>query len=181
MTASIAPIGPAKRNAHAESYRARPQFAVSILKLAVMSLATLGLYQFYWHYQQWKAIKERDREDLSPGWRAFFSRLWAFSLFPRIEEQARWNKIDLQWGGGLLAVAYLLIEVTWRLPSPFDLVGLLSFTPLILVQMTINRLNAALAPEAPKNDEFSGWNIVALVIGAILLFLIAVGSFLPDK
>jgi len=181
MTASISSIAPGAVAESQARYRAEPQFAVSILKLIVMNLATIGIYQYYWHYKQWVAIREREGGSVSPGARAVFGRLFAFDLFPRIRATAQANRIDVQWGGTALAFLYLLATAMWRLPEPYDLLGLFSFTPLIFVQATINKMNAELAPAAPKNDGFSAWNIAGMVLGVILLSLIVIGVMMPEK
>ena len=52
-----------------------PYFEVALGKVVVMSLVTFGLYELYWMYQQWKRVKIRTMEDLSPFWRTFFAPL----------------------------------------------------------------------------------------------------------
>jgi len=95
-----------------DSYRATPQFAVSLGKLAILSIVTFGIYDLYWAYQQWDAIRRRENEDLSPFWRAFFAPLWGFSLFPRIQKLAEMHHVPVNWSGGALAVVYLLLGAT---------------------------------------------------------------------
>lgn len=161
------------------SYRAAPQFAVSLTKLVVMSLCTFGLYELYWAYKHWDAQRRREQENLSPFWRAFFAPLWAFSLFPRIRRITATYGVPATWSGSGLALGYFLIHLTWRLPDPYWLISLLGFLPLLVVQRSVNALNAAVAPEAPRNDTYSGVNVVAILVGGLLLLLAIVGTFLP--
>lgn len=52
---------------------APPFFPVSRLKLLVMFFSTLGLYQMYWLYKNWKMVRLRtDEKNIMPFWRAFF-------------------------------------------------------------------------------------------------------------
>ena len=161
------------------SYRATPQFAVSLSKLVVMSLCTLGLYEVYWAYKQWDAQRSREQEQLSPFWRAFFAPLWGFSLFPRIQRITAQYGVPATWSGSGLALGYFLLRLAWRLPDPYWLVTIFGFLPLLVVQRSINQLNAAIAPEAPRNDSYSGLNVAIIVIGGILLLLAILGTLRP--
>jgi len=63
-------------------------FPVSKLKLILMSLCTLGLYELYWFYKNWKLIKTRTGQNQSPFWRAFFSIIFCYQLFKHIQVSA---------------------------------------------------------------------------------------------
>jgi len=162
--------------ANVESYRANPQFAVSTSKFVVISLCSLGFYQLYWAYKHWDAQRRRDQEDLSPFWRAFFAPLWGFSLLPRLQRITAVYGAPATWSGSALALAYFLLGIAWRLPDPWWLVSILSFLPLLVVQRSINRLNALVAPDAPRNDSYSGLNVVLIVIGGLVLLLAILGT-----
>jgi hypothetical protein len=164
---------------HLESYRVAPLFAVSLVKLAVMSLCTLGLYELYWAYKHWDAERRRERENLSPFWRAFFAPLWGFSLFPRIQRLAATHGVPATWSGSGLGLSYFLLNLTWRLPGALWLVSLLKVVPLLFVQRSVNTLNAAVVPSAPRNEGFSGVNIAAILVGGLLLLFAIWGSLLP--
>ena len=69
----------------------------------------------------------------------------------------------------------------WRLPDPYWLVSYLSFVPLLPVQSAVNRLNSVAAPDAPRNDSYSGANVVMIVVGGLLLALAIFGTFLPAE
>lgn len=177
MTVSLPP--PATP-AEIDAYRAAPHFAVSLSKLTVMSLFTLGLYEVYWCYKQWQAERQREHADLSPFWRAFFAPLWGFSLFPRIQGRAAKHGVTTSWSPTALALCFLLLNAAWRLPDPYWLVSIFSFVPLLFVQQSVNALNAAIAPEADRNDRYSGKNVFIIVVGAILLLLVILGALAPD-
>ena len=163
-----------------DAYRATPQFAVSVPKLVVMSLCTFGIYEAYWAYKQWNAYRRREQEDLSPFWRAVFAPLFAFSLLPRIQRVTTTYGVPATWSGSALATVYLLINISWRIPGPFWLLSLLRFLPLVVVQRSINELNATVAPEAPRNDKYSGLNVAMIVIGGLFLLLAILGTLLPE-
>lgn len=160
-------------------YRTTPQFAVSVGKFAVMSLCTFGFYELYWAYKHWDAVRRREQESLSPFWRAFFAPLWGFSLLPRLQQLTAVYGVPATWSGSGLALAYFLLHIAYRLPGALWLVSLLSFLPLLVVQRSVNELNRAVAPEAPRNDSYSGLNVVGIVLGGTIILLAIVGTLVP--
>jgi hypothetical protein len=57
-----------------------------------------------------------------------------------------------------------------------------AFLPLLLIQRTVNEINAAVAPKTPLNDKYSGANMLGIVVGALCLLLIVYGLFfLPES
>lgn len=162
-----------------EAYRTTPQFGMSVAKLAVLAVCSFGLYEIYWSYKQWDALRRREHESLMPFWRAFFAPLWGFSLFSRVQQLTAAHLVPATWSSTGLGLAYLVIHVSWRLPDPYWLVSMLSFIPLLVVQRSINALNAVAAPEAPRNDRYSAWNIVLIVVGGLFVLLAILGTLLP--
>jgi hypothetical protein len=160
------------------AYRTTPQFAVSLPKLAVMSLCTFGIYEVYWAYKQWDAQRRREQEELSPFWRAVFEPLWGFSLLPRLQRITAQYRVPATWSGSALATVYFVLHVFVRLPDPLWLVSLFSFVPLLIVQRSINALNREVAPDAPRNDSYSGLNVATIIVGGLLLLLAILGTLL---
>jgi len=156
-------------------------FPVSKLKLILMSLCTLGLYEFYWFYKNWKLIKTRTGQNLSPFWRAFFSIIFGYQLFKHIQVSADSNDCKSSINPGWLFIGYIALNTTWRLPDPFFIISLLTFLPLLSVQGVINDLNLKTAPRADRNNNFSVTNFVVIIIGGLLVILSVVGSLIPSS
>jgi len=154
-------------------------FSTSTAKLIVMSICTLGLYEFYWFYKNWVLIKSRTGKGIMPFWRAFFAPLWSYSCFTRINESAQECKIPDSLSAGLLAIAYFILQALWRLPDPFWLISILSFAPIIPANTLALKLNQALVPGFRNNENFSGWNWFGIIVGGIVFLLATVGTFLP--
>jgi len=157
-----------------------PFFAVSALKLVVMSLCTFGLYEVYWFYRQWKSLKELGRaRGVSPVPRAIFAVLFCYQCFARIrdysEDQLPGGKAFL---AGPLAAAWIISTLVWRLPEPYSLISFLSSLFLVPVQACANRLNAKEAPGHDRNARIQGWNWLAVTAGALLFILSIVGAFI---
>jgi hypothetical protein len=152
-------------------------FPVSPLKLVVMSTVTFGLYEVYWFYQNWKLIKQRTGLNIMPFWRAVFGVLFCYPFFREVEDAAASRKISFPASPGLLAVAWIILALTSRLPVPYWLICWLTPLVLIPVQDTVNRLNAVIVPGHDPNSRFSGWNIAGVLIGGILFVFSMIGAF----
>jgi hypothetical protein len=131
-------------------------FPVSKTKLILMSISTLGLYEIYWFYKNWNHIKIR-------------------TLFKTVQESADAHRGRQEINPGWLAVGYILLSITYKLPDPFWVVSLLAFLPLLPVQGAINSINARVAPAADRNSNFSVKNIFVMIIGSLLLALATLG------
>ena len=98
---------------------------VSMTRFIVYSICSLGLYELFWAYRNWKFIKERDRSGIMPFWRSVFLPLWCYSLTKDIADSrggARSSVVTL------VAGAYFLISILWKLPDPYSV----SYTHLTL-------------------------------------------------
>jgi len=157
-----------------------PYFAVGIVKLAVLSVVSLGFYELYWFYQQWKHECDRTGDRLNPVARAVFAPLFAYSLFVRVEKQLVGDEFEDLSSAGFMAFAFFALTAAGHLPDPYWLVGLLAFLPLLPVQVAINRLNGRRAPEAPRNTRFTRANFALIVLGSLALGLVVLGLLVQE-
>jgi hypothetical protein len=155
-------------------------FAVTLRKLTLMSIGTLGLYQIYWFYKNWKCVQQHSGDKVSAPIRAVFYPLVSYALFRRVRERAAAAQIEGGLQAGLLAAAVFVLSFLWRLPDPWWLAGLAVFLPMLPVQSSVNEINARLAPQAEPNAGFSGGNIAGMIVGGLVLLLAVVGMFLPE-
>lgn len=156
-------------------------FSVSLLKLGILSVTTLGLYELYWMYQNWKLIKKRTGHNLSPFWRSFFGVLFVYPLLKDISSTFESHPTagkNISLSAGLLAIFWILLTISYRLPDPFWLICILSFIPLLFVQTEVNRFNAMIASHHPLNSQFTWANWLWIILGSIFLILAIVGTFL---
>lgn len=152
-------------------------FPVSLTKLVVMHFCTVGMYQLFWFYENWKLILERERSEASPFWKTFFIFIYSFTLFEKIRSSAVSLKIPHSISVHILAAGWIVLSTLWILPDPYGLVALLSIVFLIPVQQAANRVNELLVPGHDRNERFTALNIVAVVIGGLLLILVVIGTF----
>ena len=165
----------------ADSVLAPTYFAVSPLKLLVMSTCTLGLYEIYWYYKHWCSVKEREKSDISPLGRAFFAFIFCYSLFKRIQATGQSHNIPRTIAPGPLAAGFILLSVLYKLPDPYWLLSFFAVLFLVPVQMAANEINLATSPKHDRNSTLSKWNLVAVVIGGLCFALALVATFLPSK
>lgn len=156
-----------------------PFFSVATHKFAVMCIVTLGLYQYYWLFLQWRRLARMTMHPISPFWRTFFAPLWGFSFCSRVHNRGRIEGAHPNWNAVALGAAYLVLSIAWRLPDPWSLIPLLSFVPLVPVQQTIERINARHAAGPLPNRSYTTANRIGIVVGGLLLLLAIIGSLLP--
>ena len=154
-------------------------FPVSITKFLVMHFCTLGGYQFYWFYENWKIIREREQTAISPFWRTFFAFIFCYALFETIRNSAASHKMPQLASPPVLATVWILLSMLWILPDPYWLASFLSIGLLVPIQQMANWINQSSAPNAARNDRFTAWNKFAIVIGGPLFIIGAIAAFLP--
>lgn len=167
-----------------------PFFAVSLLKLAVMSICTHGLYEIYWFYKNWNLIKQRERASMTPFWRAVFAYFFCYECFSRIDARAASLGLNRSAPAGLLAAGWIVTSfLGWglndvfgmALPDPYSWLPALAFVFMLPVQALANRVNATIAPQHDPNQRLTAWNLVSLgvLIAAVIAALIF-NFVLPD-
>jgi hypothetical protein len=156
-----------------------PFFGASGMKLSVLSLATLGLYQIFWFYKNWRRVKARSGRDISPFWRAFFSPLYCYAFATEVNSAAKSANLAPRVNPGLVAVTYAGLILLQRLPDPYWLVCLLSFVPLIPIARQIRAIHETIRPGFEPEARWNGWSYVTLAVGGILAGLAVIDIFAP--
>jgi hypothetical protein len=156
-------------------------FPVSLVKLGVLSVCTLGIYQIYWFYQNWRLVQAREGTDISPVWRGIFGVFFCRSLFQRVREHGMFHGITPAFSVGGMAAGWIIATLGSRLPDPYWLITFTSILFLFPVQSYVNRINLAVVPGHEPNDRFTGWNWFGVVVGGVFLFLVAVAFMLPEE
>jgi hypothetical protein len=162
-----------------ESYLAF--YPISLRKLVVMSVCTLGLYEVYWFFCHWMYIRDAERSRLSPVVRAIFPLIFVYPLFRKIRSSAKTTGTPTGIAAGPLALGWIVFKGMGVLPPPFLLLSLLSVLYLLPAQRVANSINAVTDPGHDPNDTFSTWNKIAIVIGGIIVLFAIVGSFVSPK
>lgn len=158
-----------------------PFFAVSPLKLVVLSICTFGLYKIYWFWRNWNRIRVSGEPEITPSLRAIFAVFYCYPCFIRIKLVGISRGVTPAPPIGILAICYILTALSWRLPPPIYLGGLLTVVFLLPIQSYVNRINAVVSPGHDPNSRFSVWNWIAVLAGGLLFIFAVIGSFLPNE
>ncbi len=151
-------------------------YAVSPKKFIILSITTFGLFEFYWFYKNWQAIKRHNGSKISPFWRSVFIFFTCNQLFKEILHSAKINGYAEKYSPGWITFFYIALAILWRLPDPWWIISTFSFVPLLSVQRAINFNNSKVNPNYIKNNKFSGRVIMVIAIGGALLFLVLMGT-----
>ena len=155
-------------------------FPVSLVKLVVLSVCTLGLYEIYWFYKNWYFVKRREKSDIIPAARSIFAFFFCYALFRRVSDSAAKTNGNRP-PAGALAAGWIVTTLLWRLPDPYWLVSFAAVLFMLPIQSAINSINAKEAPDHDRNGRFSAWNIAGVVIGGLFVILGVIGTFLPAE
>ncbi|MCD8551211.1 MAG: hypothetical protein LRY75_19815 [Shewanella xiamenensis] len=110
-----------------------PLFHVSLAKFVIMFFATFGLYQIYWFYKQWQALKEYYDLDVWPIARCIFTVFFTHSLFVYVNEYIKEDNRSYRWNYSALATAYVLLVVVSSVLNQIETLP----TSLILISIVI--------------------------------------------
>ena len=169
-------------------------FAITPTRLILFSILTMNLYELYWFYRNWDAVKRAEGSNIQPFWRAWFSIFFAYDLFKRVVRSAKESGYMGSASAGWLAAAYIVLYVVGNAWGSMDaastgtdpLTYLLWFMvsicivplPLLPIQSAINQHNSKVAPAKPLTKTFTGWEVAIILGGIIFMALIIIGSLL---
>ena len=158
-----------------------PFFAVAPWKVLLMCVVTMGLYQVYWFYANWRLVQRRERSEIWPVPRAIFGLFFCNALFQRMRRFGKERGVAgaESFSAGALATTWIIGSLAWRLPAPFTLVGLAAWIALLPVQSYASRVNAHVAPEADRNARLTWLNWIAVVLGGAFFVLVVIGLTVP--
>ena len=165
-------------------------YVMSKTKLAIMCVATFGIYDIYWFYKNWKAVQAIDPKVKHPFWRAFFAIFYCYSFFKLVQNRAADAKYPKNVYADLLAPIYivlLLVGNFWGratitnqwLDLALFVITTLGFVPLLFVQDAINYLDSKDATAKVKTT-FSTFALIVAILGSLTMLLAFVGTLFPE-
>lgn len=153
-------------------------YVISINKLLVMSIATLGLYEIYWFYKHFKSFKMEREWKITPWARALFAGFMSYSLFKEVVKAVKdVDKTRGNLNAGGLAIVYFILVSLWRLQEPYWWLSIFSVLPLIPVQNAINFYWKNKYGSKIAQSGFGTGNYIWSIIGGIILLLALNGTF----
>jgi len=154
-------------------------YVVSPKKFLLLFIGTLGMYQLYWFYENWRKYKYENNLSLWPVPRAIFSIFFTHSLFRKINEELGFKEGKEKWDYATAATLFVLFTLISNADSLFDRVfgELISiFIVLVMVPLTAwvlygaqLKINLACGSvDGEENSKITGVNIIWLVVGGLL-------------
>ena len=161
---------------------AQPFFAVGLVQLLLLGIATFGLYQLHWFLMHWRHLRDCRGERVSPAIRGIlFAGVFIFPLAYRFGKVARSRAVGSPVVTLLLATVWLVLSLAillTRAPVPVTLVPLV---PLAGLQAVVNRTNRTLSPGHNPNARLTVGNWVLVAIGGLLMLLVTLVTALPPQ
>ena len=158
-----------------------PFYCVSAIKLSVLSLTTLGLYELFWFYKNWKLVRASSGRDISPFWRALFSPLFCYSFGRTVNSAAESVNVARRISPALIAAIYAGLLALERLPDPYWLICLFTFVPLLSIARQIRRVHEAIRPGFESAVGWGGWSVATLGVGGPLTALLVIATFVIES
>lgn len=164
-----------------------PFYVVSITKLVLLYVATLGFYSVYWFWKHWSRHKRDKKLDIWPVPRAIFGIFFANSLNQEIDQRLRRSGQRYSWSPEMWAGAFVISAIVGRIisripdavlpPLPGFAIGML-FMVLNIMSLVQAQRAANLAcgdPDGDRNSRLTAANWVWLVLGALFWIVIGLG------
>jgi len=152
-------------------------YSISWQRFLFLSIITFGLFEVFWFYKNWKAVKKFENSKIIPLGRAVFAILNCYWLFKRILKSA--GRLDNQWNASfysplLIAISYIVLvmiycEINTKSVYLMCLMNAISIAPLLIVQQAANYSNEKNHQIVVKN-EFSVLTAIVFVFFAFFLF-----------
>lgn len=158
-------------------------YPVSLPVFLLLSIATGGLYGFYWALKNWQWLKTQQGRAIWPPARALFMPLTNVALFHAVAKHAAPERA----GAGLplsimLAALYLATVVgQFYLPDRLSLAPLaLGIVILAVPAARIAGLNARRPDIIQRYSRFGWEKVLTLVVGLLMWGITLIGFVLPD-
>jgi hypothetical protein len=162
-------------------------YVVSPFKFSLLFLATLGIYQVYWFYRNWKRVSQLMHDNLWPIPRALFSVFFTHSLFRWVDQKLSRLEKPFEWSASGTATQVVLLNILISLldraagrslGSPWTDFASLALLPVLLLpllraQKAINHLSGD--PLGESNRALTVANVAWLLVGGVLWVLMAAG------
>ena len=87
-------------------------YSISLPRLLICSILSGGIYDMYWSYRQWRAVKRYQHAHLSPMLRSIANLLFIYPLFRKIYHSAATLRYIPRFPAGLAALTYIFINTT---------------------------------------------------------------------
>lgn len=170
-------------------------FSVSLLRLFLASLFSFGLYDVYWAYKNWEAVRNYKKDDsIYPFFRSwFFGIFYIYPLFSQIKQSCTSTK-PVRSLFGLCSVVYtilymikiLLIRLSDKTADEEVSIGLFLFSMIVTllsalfllpIQKAVNEHNHKLNPEQRPLNFFYPGELAVIIIPLTAVTFFALNGY----
>ena len=147
-------------------------FVPSAFKLVIMILFTGGLYQAFWFYKNWGAIKDSGKK-CNPLRRTYCSPLTAYGCFWYIRDTMIKKNIIRTFPIVVLAIGYFIGMFLIALPGFSKIFcAVLICVPLLIANQAALAANKAQFSDFRSIKKFSKWDwtLIALYVLIVILY-----------
>jgi len=167
----------------------QPFYVVSSRKYWLMFLLTLGNYDYYWFYKNWRQQKNYHGIDVWPIARTIFMIFFVHSLFRAIRRANEGGSQGKNFRSDVFATLYVLLSLlggaagfiaNFSTGSPYkNLISVLILPPIGAVLYRAQKFAniASGDPLGKTNDNFTAANIVWMLLGVLLWCTFLAGWF----
>jgi len=159
--------------------------------VVVLTIASLGLYEFYWIWRGWCALRDETGADISPQWRTaaflvpLLNMVMFYFLLRDTKELAESKGVPAPYSPvGLTAMLYalrLLGNAALIGGVPFGwIAGLATVLPLLPVQITWNAYWTKMRPGAAIKPSLGGSELAIAVLVGMVVIMLAATFGVPD-
>jgi hypothetical protein len=138
--------------------------------LVLLSVFTLGLYEVYWFWRNWRDLRDAVGIDTKPAWRTLgllvpiVNVAMVYQQLHLIREVATAKGVSAQYSPLALTATFFVLALAGNLTLIW-LLALLNVFALVPVQQTLNRLWEVEQPGARLRERFVGPEMAAMVAG----------------
>ena len=167
-------------------------YVVSSKKFLILFFSTMGMYEIYWYYKNWKAYSAYSNENIMPFWRAVFSIFFTHALFREFNKKATAEDSSHKFKHSGLATLYVILTIasnafermaTKGIGLPYSNIAgylILLFLGLIFFNAQKTANLASGDPEGENNNSFSPANFLWIVIGLCLWAILIASYIMPE-
>lgn len=161
-------------------------YSISLPRLFICSVLSGGIYDMYWSYRQWRAIKRYQHAHISPVLRSLALLLFIYPLFRKIYHSAEALRYIPRFPAGLAALAYMFIMTTgsaenydslssggaFIIPSMLCLSALSLFPAQKAINFNNARINGSL-----KFEPVHWYEVLITFIGMLFMTAYFIGNW----
>jgi hypothetical protein len=169
-------------------------YVVSQRKFTILFLATFGLYNVYWFYQNWSLVKRQSQfnygpdSDIWPVARVILALFYVHSLFNKVVDHAAARARPLMWDHKTHATVLVVMLIASNVVDRMHEGNLTNVFILVLLFATCYCERSAQAyinqscgdPEGKSNNALTWVNYVWIALGCVFWVAVMLGMFMPD-